>query len=393
MILVFNALNVRPAVYDGAATFGLNLLSRLPAALPEARIVALVQPGETRVPPAENLELREIPGTATAGRRVGLETFRLSRELRSLAANVLLAPYESIPLAPPCPVVCVAQNLVYHRGDFFSSYLGSTTAERALSRVQAAYYRRRMRSAYRRAWAVVGVSAETVRVLSQHAGLDPRKSTVVHEGSDSDFLPPPRDGAERSQRLLSVGTFTPYKNHERVIDLFAALAPQHPELTLELIGGNWRGYRSIVERHAASTGLADRIRLGSGLPPAGLAERYESSALLLHLSSCESFGLPMLEAMRYGLPVVAANRSSLPEVAGGAALLVEPDALDAAADAIDGLLRDGARLDELSRRGRARAAELTWSRTAAGIADVLRRAAGAAGYPRWRDRENPRRAS
>ena len=377
MILVFNALNVRPAVHDGAATFGVNLLHRLPAALPDVRIVALVQPGESRIPPADNLELREVAGAGNVRRRVALETVWLSRELRRLKASVLLAPYESLPLASPCPVVCVAQNLVYHCDGFFASYLGASAAERALSRIQGVYYRRRMRSAYRRAAAVVAVSRETANVLARSAGLDKGKTTVVHEGSDSILLPPSGTGAQRVPRLLSIGTFAPYKKHERAIDVFAALAASHPELTLELVGSDWRGYRSVVERHAKQSGVAERIVLSRDLPPNGLASRYETSLLLLHLSSCESFGLPMLEAMRYGLPVAAADRSSLPEVAGGAALLVDPDDIATTTTAVAGVIADDMALATLAERGRERAGELSWSRSATQIAEVVRRSVGA----------------
>jgi alpha-1,3-rhamnosyl/mannosyltransferase len=230
-----------------------------------------------------------------------------------------------------------------------------------------------MRSAYRRAAAVVTVSAETLRVLAASAGLDPAKATVVHEGCDSIFLPPPGGEVRREPRLLAVGTLAPYKNHERAIDLFARLVPARPELTLELVGSDWRGYGDVVARHAAQSGVGARIRFSHDLASREVAERYQSSTLLLHLSSCESFGLPVVEAMRYGLPVVAAARSSLPEVAGGAALLVDPDDPAAAAAAVEGLLADEALLGALAAKGRAHAGELTWKRAAEGVAAVVQR--------------------
>jgi glycosyltransferase involved in cell wall biosynthesis len=371
MILVFNALNVRPGVHDGAATFSLNVLRHLPAALPEARIVALVQPEESRVAGVERLEVHEVPGTSSRPRRIALETVWLTRELRRLRADVLLAPYESIPLAPPCPVVCVAQNLVYHCGDLLAGHVGETAAQRAATRAQAAYYRRRMRSAYRRSAAVIAVSAETARVLAARAGLDPTRVTVVPEGADSAFLPAPV-ARTREPRVLSVGSLAPHKDHELAIDVFARVARARPELVLEIVGADWRGYGAVVRAHAAGSGLGERISFADDLGAEALAERYDTSRLLLQLSRCESFGLPVAEAMRHGLPVAIASRSSLPEVAGGAALVLDPAKPGDAATAVAALLDDEAAAQALAAKGRQRAAELTWARTAAEIADVLR---------------------
>jgi glycosyltransferase involved in cell wall biosynthesis len=106
-----------------------------------------------------------------------------------------------------------------------------------------------------------------------------------------------------------------------------------------------------------------------------LSELYATSAVLLHLSECEACPLPPLEAMRAGLPVVAARRSSIPEVVGEGALLVEPSEPESVAQQIGSLMGDQATLDALRDRGRTRAAELTWTRTAEGIARAVRRAA------------------
>lgn len=374
MLVAYNALNVRPGVVDGAATYSLNVLRHLPAALDGATVLAYVQPGERRLDGIEGIEVREVAAARHPAGRIVAESVWLGRSLAAEGASVLVAPYESIPFRPPCPVVVVAQNLVYHC-EGFDDYLGSSVAQRTLSRLQRLYYRRRMRGAYRRAAAIVAVSAETERVLVARSGLPSGRTTVVHEGSDSVLLPESSPVEQREPRILSVGTFAPYKNHGRAIELFTRLAGDRPELRLELVGSDWRGYRAVVERYAAASGVSNRIDFAASLAPNELARRYSSSTLLLHLSGCEAFGLPLVEAMRYGLPVVAADRSSLPEVAGGAALLVDPDDMPAATTAVAGLLADDVALAALAEFGRGRAAELSWSRSAVRIAElVLQRA-------------------
>jgi glycosyltransferase involved in cell wall biosynthesis len=79
----------------------------------------------------------------------------------------------------------------------------------------------------------------------------------------------------------------------------------------------------------------------------------------------EGFGLPCVEAMAAGTPVVASDRAALPEACGGAALLADPDDPDAFADAL--LRAAGPDRDRLAEAGRARAAGLSWARSAESV--------------------------
>lgn len=361
-----NALNVRPGVVDGAITYTLNLLRELRAARPAWRVVAFVPTGEDRLP--AEVETVEVGLARGAAGRVAWESTLLTRALRRVEADVLLAPFESLPVLLPCPAVVVAQNLFHHRPDVDTAFAGGSKAERLATRARTAYYRRRMPAAYRRAAAVIAVSAETARVLQREAGLDPSRTHVVHEGSDSSLLPDV-DARERTDRLLAVGALMPYKGHELALEALA----RHRELQLDIVGEPWRGYEEVLRRRAAELGVAASVRFLGGVGPHELAELYASSLLLLHLSECESFGLPALEAMRYGLPVVAANRSSLPEVVGEAGLVVDPT-VDAVSAAIERLISSPAERAALAAAGCARAAAWTWRATAEGVAQVIERA-------------------
>lgn len=372
-----NALNVRPEVMDGAATFALNVLAHLPAAMPEAHVIAYVREDEARVPADERLELRPVRLRSGVTGRVAAETLWLGHDLRRRRADVLLSPYEALPWGLRCPAVVVAQNLVYH-WPRFGEYLGKSAGERLATRLQAGVYRRRMRAAYRRAHAVAAVSAETAAVLAAEAGLRPDKTTVVHEGADSFLLPEPaaRPPARRPV-LLAVASLAPHKGLEAVMELFERLAPALPDVTLEIAGADWRGFESVLRGRAGRSPVAGRISFLGAVQGADLARLYETSLALLHFPECESFGLPAVEAMRYRLPVVASRASSTPEIVDGAGLLVDARPADADLARIAHLLHSPQERARLAELGAARAAELSWRDTADGLAGLLRAAATA----------------
>jgi glycosyltransferase involved in cell wall biosynthesis len=150
--------------------------------------------------------------------------------------------------------------------------------------------------------------------------------------------------------LLSVGTQEPRKNLQNTIKAYEALNIDQP---LVIIGRFGWG-----QKIKPSKG----VKLLGFVPDEDLPPLYAAASCFIYPSLYEGFGLPVLEAMAIGCPVVTSDRGSLKEVAGDAAILVNPESVEAIAFGIKVALE---RAQELSEKGIAQARKFSWEQTAA----------------------------
>jgi glycosyltransferase involved in cell wall biosynthesis len=61
------------------------------------------------------------------------------------------------------------------------------------------------------------------------------------------------------------------------------------------------------------------------MTPVQLQEKYAQADLAIFASSCETFGIILLEEMAMGIPIICSNRSAMPEVVQDAALYCDPE--------------------------------------------------------------------
>jgi len=105
---------------------------------------------------------------------------------------------------------------------------------------------------------------------------------------------------------------------------------------------------------------------------AEMAAAYAGASICVVPSLYEGFGLPVVEAMASGTPVIATDGGALPEVVGDAGVIVPAGDAEALRQAIDALLRDGARARALAAAGLARVQErYGWDRVGAAYEALL----------------------
>lgn len=166
--------------------------------------------------------------------------------------------------------------------------------------------------------------------------------------------------------VLHLGTNEPRKNAAALV----RIAPSLPDdVSVVFAGGSGWGEPLAVPR------TPDRRLVDIGfVAEADKWALLAGASVFCYPSHWEGFGLPVAEAMAMGTPVVTSAGTSLAEVVGDAGICADPSDDVELADAVRRILDDPVLAAELAERGRARAATLSWSATAAATIEAYRRA-------------------
>jgi glycosyltransferase involved in cell wall biosynthesis len=205
----------------------------------------------------------------------------------------------------------------------------------------------------RRADGVITISRYCAERIEELYGV--RDAAVVPEPIDLNawrnlFTRNPAPPSQGRFTVLCVCRFYPRKRVDLLLRAAALLTSQIPDLAVRIVGGGWEQMRLRT--------LWQELRLESVVhwvgdaSPDELAREYNTADVFCLPSVQEGFGIVFLEAMAAGKPIVATGAAAVPEVVTQG-LLVEPDNVEALADAIGQLYSDSdlrVRLGDAGRR-------------------------------------------
>jgi len=116
-------------------------------------------------------------------------------------------------------------------------------------------------------------------------------------------------------RWLYLGRLLPHKRPLAVVDAFAVYRREHPDATLTLVGGG--GEEDALQARAAELGLEASVAVLGALPPEEVPALLARHDVLVHLSSIETFGITIAEALASGMPVVVTRCGGPEDILAG----------------------------------------------------------------------------
>jgi glycosyltransferase involved in cell wall biosynthesis len=223
-----------------------------------------------------------------------------------------------------------------------------------------------------RASRIITDSEFSRRDIVARYGMHPDKIAVIPLAADSRFHPRARrETAPILARyglepgfLFSLGRLNRRKNLARLLLAYSRLQSRFGSDVVLVIGGK-PDYGVAELLHLGKLGVeAPAVRFVGLIPDEDLPAFYSGAAAFVYPSLFEGFGLPVLEAMASGTPVVTSDRAALPELTALAALAVDPENIDALAEAMIQVLADKDLAEDLRRRGLGRSRDFSWAETA-----------------------------
>jgi glycosyltransferase involved in cell wall biosynthesis len=374
MRVAINLLTEDPAHPSGAHWFWTRIIPEMAEQLRSGEeLFLLVSPKSRRV----------YQGYGPGVRYITYPWSNEQRNLRTLSEH-LYSPMR-LPLSRidvfntlMAPVVNFTPSLVLH----FKT-MHAFTEPASLPPLSRVYRRMQYPRSARVADAII-INSQSLRSEIQHyLEVDPAKLKLVYEAVDHELFQPGDAGAARTQVacrgvtkpfVLFVSSLWPYKNCEGLLRAWALARGDLGDRQLAIVGGG-REEKYVASLHslAAELGIAPDVKFVGAVPLEETVSFYRAADAFVYPSLNETFGLPILEAMACGCPVVTSNTSAMPETAGGAAELSDPRDPASIAKALIEALGPGR--DRLRDLGIERAAQFTWSATAAATLEVYREAA------------------
>lgn len=168
----------------------------------------------------------------------------------------------------------------------------------------------------------------------------------------------------RGDYILFVGTIEPRKNVARLLHAFDLLKGDS-KIPHQLVLAGGKGWQDEqIFQTLQGIKCSDDIVFTGYVSAEEKNTLYQNASVFVFPSIYEGFGIPPLEAMTWECPVVCADAASLPEVVGGAAELVDPLDEASIAGGILRILSDQDYASGLIQKGKLRAKEFSWERSA-----------------------------
>jgi glycosyltransferase involved in cell wall biosynthesis len=172
--------------------------------------------------------------------------------------------------------------------------------------------------------------------------------------------------------LFFLGNTDPKKNTPGVLKAFSEyLLQTGADMYLVMLDYEQSALDKILS-DIGNKNLKSRILLTGYVVNSDLPAIYNLCSIFLYPSLRESFGIPMLEAMRCGVPVITSNTSSMPEVSGGAAYIIDPYMPNEITDAIIELLNNKHLRDDFIEKGYIQSQQFSWENMAKDVLELYK---------------------
>jgi glycosyltransferase involved in cell wall biosynthesis len=233
---------------------------------------------------------------------------------------------------------------------------------------------------FQRAAGVIFLTKYAQNAVLKVTGHIKAKQAVIAHGLNPRFkyrpkaqLPIDQYSEDKPYRLIYISTLDVYKNQAQVVLAVDLLRRKGYPVTLTLIGPAVPGALELLEQLQRKIDpKGEWLQYLGQLPYASLHLEYQKADLSIYASSCETFGMTVLENMSVGLPIACSSESSMHEVLETAGLYFDPHKPSDIAAVVEQYLLSSSLREEKQKMAYALSVQYSWKRCAQETVDFLR---------------------
>ena len=226
--------------------------------------------------------------------------------------------------------------------------------------------KKRQTNSFKKSNAVIFLSEHSKEVVLPKIDDNKFNKVIAHGLNKEFFSSTQRDYAfEKHVNILYVSPIFHYKNHLAVVKAFQELKLESKfDLHLNFVGGGRSSALEELKKYLQVNNLKDSITLKQYLNSVELVQEFETNDIFLFASSCETFGITLLEAMGAKLPIACSNRTGLPAILKDAGVYFDPFNVSSIKTALYELISNQDKRKELGSKGYLYVQDYTWEKCA-----------------------------
>ncbi len=372
MKIAVNTRFLLPNKLEGIGYFTYEVLKRMVVAHPEHEFIFLFdRPFDARFVFAENITpVVLFPPARHPFLFIAWFEWSVARALKKYKADVFFSPDNFLTLNTSTPSVLVVHDIAYAHFSDNNSWIFRQ------------YYRYYMPRFVKKAAHILTVSTFTKEDVLEHYPYIKKDSiSVCYNGCRDNYTPlsifEQNDIKKRytddTDYFLYVGAVHPRKNVHRLIEAYDLYKKQNNTATKLVICGRFAWQTGAVKSAYDDAKFKKDIIFTGYIKEEDLASLTASALAMVYVSLFEGFGVPLLEAMHCDVPIITSDRTSMPEVAGEAAILVNPENIEAIAQAMENVEKDPILREKLIENGRIQRLKFSWEKTAAVVYEAIKK--------------------
>lgn len=354
----------------------LELINELQKIDHENEYVVFVKPDEDTetLKNTANFKIVELAG----GPYPIWEQFALPKAAKKEGCDILHCTSNTAPINPGMPLIVTLHDIIYLEG--ISIFKKGGTWYQKFGNMYRRYV---VPIVVKKSDKIITVSKFERNRIKEFFGLPQLDQSLVaiYNGVTEHFAPV-TDKAELKRvkekyklpdrYFFFLGNTDPKKNTPGVLKAFSDyLKKTKEDVYLVMLDFEKQSLNNILNDINAPE-LIDRIILTGYVINSDLPSIYNQCEIFLYPSLRESFGIPMLEAMRCGVPVITSSTSSMPEVSGDAAYIVDPYKPEEITNAIIEINSNKQLRDNLVKKGLKQAEKFSWKNMALEVLELYK---------------------